>query len=223
MNETSKVRREFGNVYVTIFPDMVVPWKPLSIGDFIEYSESVDRGLIPLSILDDEIFKKCVVDKTLIRQFDYLPAGIVTTTVYCILQFSGPQQSIDDDLSVARNLIHSPVYSQFSQLINLITMVYQYTPSQLMDMRYEEFLKILALAEEKALQLGILSAPIQKPEKKKRRKFVKSPVLEVPPTHGIDFGKESRAIAATGNRESIDQQRLELIKQAKLLYPDLIK
>jgi len=82
MKRLYEVREDYGGVYVTIFPDdFIVPWCPLPIGDFIEYNTAYLRGVIPLSRLEDEIFRKCVVDDAIVRQMDLLKAGIISTVV----------------------------------------------------------------------------------------------------------------------------------------------
>lgn len=232
MNPVLRVRQEFGGVYVTIFSDdLIVPWKPLCLRDYIEYQESLSAGFISESILHDEIFKKCVVDKTLIRQFNTLPAGIVTSVAYCILQFSGPTESVLSDLETARDKYNSPLYRNFSDLIHLITLAFPYTPHQLMKLQYEDFLMLTLMAEEKALRLGLIKEPIQ--TKGKKKNFLRSPVLEVPPTHGIDFQAEQKVEKLlldnhekadwVGTKTRIDKQKEEMVRQARELYKDIIK
>ena len=92
MHRLYKIRKLYGNTYVTVFPDdFVVPWRPLSIGDFMAYHHAYLRGVIPLSHLEDEIFNKCVVDDAIVAQAPFLKAGIVTTVSQHIWQHSGPR------------------------------------------------------------------------------------------------------------------------------------
>ena len=87
----AEIRRSYGDVYITVFPDgLTVPWKPLSVGDFMRYDQQFIRMLVPTGCLENEIFALAVQDRFLIDQIDNLPAGVVTVVANHIWQFSGP-------------------------------------------------------------------------------------------------------------------------------------
>tara|TARA_Y100000310_G_C20685949_1_gene818987 strand:+ start:789 stop:1676 length:888 start_codon:yes stop_codon:yes gene_type:complete len=164
MQRIYEVRQEFGDVYATVISDdLVVPWRPLSLADFLQYELAVARGVILPEILEDEIFRKCVVDQTLVRRINKLPAGVISSVVVNILRFSGPPYTateFNEDLDAARALINTGSSGVLKDIISTITLAYQYTPTQIMDMPYEQVLKVTALAEEKLLAMGAIEEPL---------------------------------------------------------------
>lgn len=159
-DELYALRTKYGEVYVTVFPDGTkVPWKQLSLQDFLHYSNKFSSGRFPVSHIEDEIFRKCCVDQTLLANLDLLDAGLITTVVTQIMEVSGPS-SIEDlrfDLNVAR----SQVQDFISDAIGLICQTFPgYTPETLYNMDYQTFMKRLALAERRLLSIGFLQQPI---------------------------------------------------------------
>jgi len=164
MNRLYEVRREFGDVYATVISDdLVVPWRPLSLGDFAQYELAQTRAVVLSEILEDEIFRKCVVDAILVKRINTLPAGVISSVVAGILQFSGPPPTAEvfnEDLQMARVVSSMGAMGIITDIINHITLAYQYTPTELLAMPYEELLKLSALAETKLMGLGVIKEPL---------------------------------------------------------------
>lgn len=154
------LRTKYGEVYVTVFPDGTkVPWEQLSVEDFIHYSNKFTSGRFPESHTEDEIFRKCCKDPTLVASLDHLDAGLITTVVTQIMEISGPSttQEISFDLNVAR----SQVGDFISDGVGLICQTFPgYTPETVLQLDYRTFMKRLALAERRLLAMGILQQPI---------------------------------------------------------------
>lgn len=178
MLEIHELRKAHGGVYVTVLPDgRLVPWKPLSMHDWIRYSRDYTRALIPDSHLEDEIFRKCVLDDSLVRQLDFLSAGIVTAVVVHIWQHSGPVDTptLISDLETSRAMIHGEGLRAVHELVQLITMAFPYKPEEVYAFDYETFMFRVAQAEEKLLAMGMIQERIvlkaeeqaDKPEKPK--------------------------------------------------------
>jgi len=163
MKQLYEVREKHGGVFVTCFDDgLLVPWKPLSMGDFIRYTLDHNRKLHLPVWLEDEIFRKCVVDKSILRQMDFLKAGVVSTVVLNIWQYSGPA-SIDgfnNDLHAARSVLNADGVKAIHDLVQVISMAFPYKPEEIYDMDYETFLFRLAQSEKKLMDLNALKEPI---------------------------------------------------------------
>lgn len=154
------LREQYGDVFVSETPDgLIIPWKPLSIGDYFEYENRFAMNLMPPSILEDEIFKKCVTDKVLVDGIDRLKAGTVTTVVATIMQNSGPVSANDIEAGLnqgrarSRQIIH-----------NLVTTICQafpsYKPDELYDLDFSTFMLRLAQAEDRLLRAGVIKEPL---------------------------------------------------------------
>jgi hypothetical protein len=94
---------------------------------------------------------------------DYLNAGVVTTVVQNIWQFSGPSDSatIVADLNAARGVIHASVSSLLHDLVELISLAFPYKPEEIYAMDYSTFLLRVAQAEKKLIYLGIREGPVE--------------------------------------------------------------
>lgn len=194
----SSLRNEYGRVYITYINDnLIVPWKSLSIEDFFEYDFLFKQGLVVPSVLEDEIFKKCVVASEVKNNIENLPAGTVSTVVSNIIQASGPL-SIDDfnsTLDSSRGKAQEPLHN----LVALIARAFPgYKPEDVYNLPYETFMLRLAQAENLLMREGIVKEPISlvdenSKKKKKRRPDVQpdqlknlwekqQPVKQPPPT-----------------------------------------
>ena len=157
-----EVRKRFGGTYVTIFPDgLIIPWKALSLKDFISYQQDTFKNLIPYPQLEDEIFSKCVLDDSIIRQMPFLKAGIISTVVHNIWEYSGPTTAelFNNDLETARQMLQGTGIGGLHELVEMITLAFPYTPEQVYEMDYETFLLRTAQAEGKLLRMKIISSP----------------------------------------------------------------
>jgi hypothetical protein len=163
MEDLFTIRQQFGGVFTTHFPEgLSIPWKPLSLKDYLSYLTDYSRGIIPSSILENEIFKKSVLDDNIISKLPHLKAGIVTTVVQNIWQYSGPTgiEAFNKDLEEARNKLFEDSSKIIHELVQLITMAYPYKPEEVYSMDYETFMFRLAMSEKKLLDMGIIKEPI---------------------------------------------------------------
>lgn len=160
----NELRRLYGgDAYATIFEDgTTIPWRPLSINDYIKYTKSINSAIIAPAFLEDEIFKKCVIEDVWKRQIDFLLAGIVSTVVQNIIQYSGPTglDAFNADLDGARSQILDTNYSVLHELVEIILLAFPYKPEEVYDMDYETFLLRVAQAEKKLLLSGFLKEPV---------------------------------------------------------------
>lgn len=171
-----EIRKQYGSVFLTIIPDgPVVPWQPLPLGSYIDYAGVSVDGTMPAPI-EDEIFSQCVADKTLVRQLDYLPAGLISTVVQNILNHSGPVgiDAFNQDLEDTRAAVNGGSFAVIYEMIDTILKVFpSYTPEDVLAMDYKTFLNRLILSERRLLQTGLIKEPIQilhkdaQPKKKK--------------------------------------------------------
>jgi hypothetical protein len=158
-----EVRKRYGGTYVSLFEDgTTIPWRVLTLDEFVHYSIDQARGVIPAAILEDEIFRKCVLDPVTIQSMDRMPAGIVTTVSGQIWKHSGPHgpAQVNEDLDTARILNRLPEISFLNELVNQVIIAYPaYTPDDLYKMDYQTFLSRAALAEERLLRAGVVEEP----------------------------------------------------------------
>lgn len=175
------LRETHGRCYVTRFDNdnLTVPWRPLSLQEYLNYNDDTQRGFFPAAHLEDEIFRRCCLDETLVNQLPHLKAGIVSTVVQCIWQVSGPvnAESLSNDLEFVRQKILSPDTQILHQFVQLITMAFPYKPEEVYAMDYETLLIRTAQAERKLLEMKAIDTPLQilKPEEPKKKL---SPVKE---------------------------------------------
>jgi hypothetical protein len=162
--ELLQVRRLYGGVYTTTFEDgLIVPWKPLSLGEFIQYELDVRRGLVPMAQLEDEIFCKCVVSQEIVDRMGTLLAGVIATVVQNIWQYSGPTsgEAFGNDLQQARDLLFKDTSTVIHQCAQQILTAFPYRPEEVYALDYETFLKRLAQAEAKLIDMKVLTEPIK--------------------------------------------------------------
>ena len=164
MFELYQARKDYGEAFVTVFPGgLVVPWKALSIQDYLQYDKDIKRGLIPEALFENEIFRKCVLNDTLVRQLDFLKAGTVTTVCMHIWQHSGPigLDAFNDDLDAAREMLVAPGAKALHELIDVILSVFPYKPEEVYAMDYQTLLFRAVQAELKMLKAGHIKEPIR--------------------------------------------------------------
>ena len=113
------LRDQYGTCFATILPDGTeVAWRPLSIGEFIEYDRLIKSGLYPLAYIENEVFIKCVQNKYLVDSIDTLNAGIISSVAATIIQYSGPHTI--EELNYLLNLHRNTPQKILHQLINFI-------------------------------------------------------------------------------------------------------
>lgn len=159
----SELRRQYGGVYITVFPDgRTVPWKPLSMGEYIYYDQQITRFVIPPACLEDEVFQKCVLDHSILDNMDSLPAGVVTTVVHNIWEYSGPNtpDKLQQDLDIARSIVKEGRAAVLHQCAYMIATGFNYTLEEVYNLNYETFMLRLAQAESKMLTMNMIRDPL---------------------------------------------------------------
>jgi hypothetical protein len=154
------LREIHGSVFVTETPDgLIVPWRPLSFGEFLEYEAAFKGGLIAPASLEDEIWKKCVTDPILQKNIALQKAGTVTTVVRSIMENSGPQSinNFNDVLNYYRGIALQPVHAVATVICRAFP---GYTPDDIYDMDFHKMSLRLAQAEAKLMALGLMQEPI---------------------------------------------------------------
>lgn len=216
MDTEALYRRYGGSVYITRLPDgLVVPWKPLSVEKYIEYTFRQLNGLIATAELENRVFIECVQDKTIIQQIDYLKAGTVSVVARNIWEHSGPEtvETFQLDMSNAREFVSSPVANSIHELVKLITMAYPYKPEEIYDMDYKTLMIRVAMAEAKLLALGVIASPINigNVEEKKAAPKRKRETLDAKKLWEIQEGLEQR-----DKQAKIDQAKIDIVKEGNI-------
>lgn len=222
MKELLYLREQYGEVFATVMPDgLIVPWKPLSMGEFLHYDSLRRTGKLPPGYLEDEIFKKCVADKSLVLDSKMMKAGIVTTVVAAILAVSGPSSMSELSLMLDANrqIVHTVV---LYDIINLIIQAYPaYTVEDILEWDYETVTLRFAQAEKKLLNTGMIAEPIsftplgQQQEAPKPRPKIDSAEL-------FNLYKEQKG-EAPGPTPSAPIQPLSTTKQTVITKADIIE
>jgi len=168
MEERLLLRELYGPVYVSVLPDgQRVPWKPLPVGEFLSYQDQFASGQYPTAFLENEVFKKCVLNPVLVSQINELLAGVVSTVVFSIMENSGPS-----DLTRLEELLNRSRVKANVVLHDMIALVCQafpaYKPEDLYNMDAETFMFRVALAERKLLNTGILKEPLSLSDSKQK-------------------------------------------------------
>jgi len=157
---TADYRERYGSVFVLELPDgLLVPFSLLSLADYFSYSKAFSAEIVPKSILENEIFQKCVKDEVLVDNIYKQKAGTPTVVANTILQYSAPQSSeeLDYFLNYNREIVSNALY----QVVNIICMAFSgYTPDDILSKDIHEITFLLALAERKMMESGLLAEPI---------------------------------------------------------------
>lgn len=187
MYRSVKLRKQYGDNWLTCFPDLEIPWRQLSLQEFLSYDKLFSsKKYIPEEI-EDEIFSLAVLEDIYIENIDILPAGIVTTVVAQIMQASGPAtvNQIAEDLNVSRANVQDFVSSSVTMICSVFP---AYKPEDVFSLKYNVFMDRLAMAEGRLLQLGVLKEPLsvlgkevteqssirEKPSQRRRREIMES-------------------------------------------------
>jgi hypothetical protein len=153
-------RRRYGDNWLTVFPNnLEIPWRQLTLQEFLDYDDLFRSGRYTAVEIEDEIFCTAVLEPIYPNNLDILPAGIVSVVVAQILYVSGPTspEQISNDLNIARTQVQDFI----SSAVTLICSVYPaYKPEEVFNLKYDIFMKRLAMAEKRLLELGILREPL---------------------------------------------------------------
>ena len=160
MFDLPSLRRQYGSVFVTNLDNGdIIPWKQLNVGEFLEYSILIENGVYAKATLEDEIFKKCVLDEYVVDSLPALKAGTVSTVVQDILSNSGPGNI--SELNSTLNVFRSVASQALHQTAAFICQAFPaYKLEDVYGMDYGDFMLRLAQSESKLLQLGVLQEPI---------------------------------------------------------------
>ncbi len=171
----SDYRQLYGEVYIAETPDgIVVPFKLLSLGDYFKYTSSLNSNLIVASVIEDEIFCKCVQDEVLVQNIDKQKAGTVTIIVKTILQTSAPNSP--DEFEYLFNINREAVNHTLHLTVRTICLAFPaYTPDDIYKMDIQDIMFRLAQAERKLIDTGFLKEPLAffeevEPQKKPKQK-----------------------------------------------------
>ena len=156
----ARLRRKYGSVFVTsITNGQVIPWKPLTLGEFLDYSELFESQKYSRATIEDEIFRKCVVDNLMVERMSRFTAGIISTVASDILRNSGPETI--PELNMGLGLSRLKARQAIHETVPLIAQAFPaYKLEELYELDYATFLLRLAQAESKLLRLGILQESI---------------------------------------------------------------
>jgi hypothetical protein len=160
MEDLLLLRERYGSVYVLTLPDgKRIPYKLLSVGDFLKYERLFKTGQYPSACLENEIFTRCVVDKILVDHMDQLKAGIVTSVATSILSRSGP--SSIDHLNYSLDINREAASFAIHEMVSVVCQAFPaYKPDDLYEMEYDVFMLRLAQAERHLMRLGVLREPL---------------------------------------------------------------
>lgn len=124
-----------------------ISFRLLSWGEFNAYYEAANKGIIAVDIIEDAIFRKCVIEKRFIDTMYEMRAGIVSTVATLILSFSGPTnaETFNRDMDIHR----AQAGNLNSQIRTLICQAFPaYKPEDLETMTWPVILERLAQAEQ---------------------------------------------------------------------------
>tara|TARA_B100001765_G_C19495600_1_gene336376 strand:+ start:962 stop:1879 length:918 start_codon:yes stop_codon:yes gene_type:complete len=158
--DLATLRRKYGTVFVTaISENEIIPWKQLTVGEYLEYSTILESKQYARATIEDEIFQKCVVDDILVSRMDKFHAGTISSVVNDILKISGPESIAE--LNVALAVSRLKANQAIHETVALIAQAFPaYKLEDLYNLDYASFLLRLAQAESKLLMMGILEEPI---------------------------------------------------------------
>jgi hypothetical protein len=167
------LRERYGEIYALELPDgQFVPFSLLSLSDYFSYTKALSADIIPRSILENEIFSKCVVDEVLVEDIYKQKAGTPTVVADTILQYSAPRspEELNYFLNYNREIVNEALY----QIVNIICLGFPaYTPDDILSKDIQDIFFLLALAERKMLETGALQEPLdfggEKPKKRRKK------------------------------------------------------
>ena len=163
MNTYLEAKCKYKNIYKLCAPsdnEIEIVYRLLTWQEYLSYTSAIDSGATSSADIEEDIFKKCVIDDSYTECMEHLLAGDVLTVVNLILTQSGPQNvdEIDEKLNEKREAVHS----LNNQIISIICQAFPgYTPDIIEKMDWETIIERLTLAESILIAQGILQEPIQ--------------------------------------------------------------
>jgi hypothetical protein len=216
MESIANYRKRYGKNWLSTFPDidLQIPWRALTVQEFLDYDQMFRIGQYTDIEIEDEIFCLCVLEPVYVENIDRLQSGIVTSVVQHIMQLSGQidPASLNNDLNYAR----AAVQDFMSSAVTLVCSVFPaYKPEDVFALPYETFMKRVAMAEKRLLELGVLQEPLtiyhagqeqvkeapkeqaEKPSDRKKRELIERRRAEME-SKLADLNKESNNLTSTG-------------------------
>jgi len=160
MLDILRLREQHGECFASRLPDgQLIPWRALTVAEYIEYERLLQSGVYPRARLENEIFRKCVLDKILVDEMWKVRAGVVTAVADAIMAHSGPQslEDLNQILELSRHRATQVVHDLSSMICTAFP---GYTPEDLESLDYTTFMLRVAQAEKKLLMSGVLQQPI---------------------------------------------------------------
>lgn len=154
------LREKYGDHFATDLPDgTVIPWRILTVGEFVKYDRLIrSKHILPAEI-EDEIFSLCVLNPILVKRKGSLPAGSVSTVAQNILVFSGPSDV--QELNMVLNASRHVTEQIFHQIAIVISQAFPaYKLEEIYAMTFEDMMLRLAQAEVKLMKIGVLTEPL---------------------------------------------------------------
>jgi len=229
MDELLSLRERYKKGFASLLPDgTYIPWRPLSVADYLNYTQLAKSRQYPQVCLENEIFKKCVLNEYTSNNLDDLQAGVVTTIANTIFHYSAPQTS--EDLAELLNIQRGEVNGVIHDLVSLVCQAFPaYTPDDLYAMDIETLMARVALAERKLLSTGILQAPLNivhvQPDGTPVEVKPQAPPPEPPKVNAAKAFKEQKSVPRTIITKK-DTQEVEALaytgheKEDKLIAKD---
>lgn len=147
-------RIKYGECFVSVFEDLIIPWRKLTLQEWLNFNRSPSLAFIVAEV-EDLIFSLCVLDATIKENIDLFPAGIVSSVANQILIASGPET--EDQINISLEEARARINSVFYSFIPFVCSVFPaYKPEDLLVMNYETFMERVALAEKRLIELNVL-------------------------------------------------------------------
>jgi len=184
MDEVSSLRERHGEGYASLLQDgTLVPWRPLSIKEYLLYDQLAKSRRYPLAYLEDEIFRKCVLNEFQANNLGKLRAGVVTQVANAIFLTSIPQTT--EALSIRLDEKRAQVDAALHDLVCFVCQAFPgYTPDQLYAMDADTLMSRVALAERKMLSTGIIKEPLELYQVNPQQRQT-TPVKATPPKQNL--------------------------------------
>lgn len=160
MLDILRLREQHGECFAVRLPDgQLIPWRALTVAEYVQYERLFHVGVYPRARLENEIFEKCVLDRTLVDEIGTIRAGVVTAVADAVMAHSGPTslENLNELLNFSRHQASQVVHD----LTGMICTAFPaYTPEDLEKLDYMTFMLRVAQAEKKLIQSGLLQQPL---------------------------------------------------------------
>lgn len=148
------LKKKHDKIVVVSFMGLDVYFRLLTWKEFKDYNKLLTLGFVSKIDLYDQVFKDCVFNDDLKNDMYSMPAGVVDSVSGLIFHMSGNPLNSEDDMNsfnemvnVCRNTIQNNIYEQY--VIIICKAFPSYTPHDLDKLDWQEFLRVLLLAEAK--------------------------------------------------------------------------